>query len=189
MSTLIVQVTTAKSSTTVTRDFEHTTSDKYAAVQSVSEYVQSVITGNQYSDGSVPPTVNVSVKENATRASGTFILDTVIATDAISINGVTFTAVASGATGNQFNIGVTDLLTATSLAAAINASATALVNQQVTAAVTTSIATPATVTVYSKNYGVFGNSVTIASADATITASGARLTSGAVDATAKNYTF
>lgn len=45
--------------------------------------------------------------------------------DTITINGVVFTAVTSGATGNQFNIGSSVTANATNLAAAINASTTA----------------------------------------------------------------
>jgi hypothetical protein len=50
------------------------------------------------------------------------------------INGVTFTAKTSGATGDQFNIGSTLYVTATNLAAAINASTTAGIVSNVTAA-------------------------------------------------------
>lgn len=107
------------------------------------------------------------------KATGTFALDTVIATDAVSINGVAFTAVASGAVANQFNIGADDEETATNLAASINASVTALVTGVVTAS-----AAAETVTITAVSPGTSGNLITIASADATITASGARLTAG-----------
>lgn len=45
------------------------------------------------------------------------------AAETLSIANVTFTARASGASGNEFNIGGTTTITATNLAAAINASA------------------------------------------------------------------
>lgn len=169
---------------TLVSNFERPTSAKYATVQSISQVFQRLNSGGLKGDGTNPPSVYVSVNENQVFASGTFTLSSVVATDAISINGVTFTAVASGATGNQFNVGASDTETATNLAAAIVASATALVNEFVTA---TSAA--AVVTVTAKNGGVQGNSITIASADATITASGARLTGGAVDPDAKTYSF
>jgi phage tail sheath gpL-like len=128
--------------------------------------------------------LDVQVAEgDAVAASGTFTLDTVIATDAISINGVTFTAVASGATAVQFNVGADDEETATNLAAAINASANALVSGLVTAAAVDEVVT---ITAYKK--GKMGNAVTIASADATIVASGARLTGG-TNATAVTYSL
>lgn len=189
MGTLKVNIFTSKTDATLARDYERSLSSKYANCQAISDLVESVISGNQTGDGTLPPSMAVSVEGAATRASGTLIGTSVVATDAISINGVTFTAVASGATGNQFNIGVNDAATMADLARSINASASALVSEQVTAAVTTATATPSTLTVYSKNYGVFGNSVTLASADATIVASGARLAGGAVDASAKTYTF
>jgi hypothetical protein len=57
----------------------------------------------------------------------------VVATNAITINGVVFLCVASGATGNQFNVGGTDTISATNLAAVINASVTAGIAGMVTA--------------------------------------------------------
>lgn len=112
------------------------------------------------------------------KATGTFTLDTVIATDAVSINGVTFTGVASGATGNQFNIGADDTATAVNLAAAINASVTALVTGVVTATSATTV-----VTVTAVVPGVGGNVIAIASADSTIVASAAHLTGGSAGTT------
>lgn len=47
----------------------------------------------------------------------------VVAGDVVTINGLAFLCVASGATGRQFNVGATDTDTATNLVAAINASA------------------------------------------------------------------
>jgi len=109
----------------------------------------------------------------AAQASGTLTLDTVIATNTALINGVTFTAVASGATGNQFNVGGSDTITAANLAAAINGSASALVNGHVLAS-----AVGPVVTVTAKLAGVTGNAITIAGGGATVAASGARLTGG-----------
>lgn len=47
-------------------------------------------------------------------------LNGVVAGDSLVINGVTFTAVAAGATGTQFNVGLSDDITATNLASVIN---------------------------------------------------------------------
>lgn len=55
------------------------------------------------------------------------------ATQTITILGVTFTARASGATGNEFNIGGTPTVSATNLAAAITASSSAKLANSVTA--------------------------------------------------------
>jgi hypothetical protein len=48
----------------------------------------------------------------------------VVTSDTCSINGVTYTAVASAATAFQFNVGGTDALTAASLASQFNANQT-----------------------------------------------------------------
>lgn len=184
MSVLNVAITTGKPAGFLTSNFE-TAGDKQAILGRLIQYLTSVQTGTELPESSSSPiSVALSVQGNATRASGTFTLATVIATDAVSINGVTFTCVASGAGANQFNVGASDTLTAANLAAAINASVTALVAGYVTASSATNV-----VTVSSTVYGLAGNQTLIASADGTITASGAALTGGAVDATASTLTF
>jgi len=47
-----------------------------------------------------------------------------VAGDTVVVNGVTFTAIASGATGNQFNVGANTTITAINLAATLNTNAT-----------------------------------------------------------------
>lgn len=106
-------------------------------------------------------------------AAGTFTFASVIATNSIVINGVTFTCVASGATGNQFNVGGTDTLTAVAAAAAINASVTALIPGYVVATSALGV-----VTITAVKPGISGNLVTISSPSGTVTVSGARLTGG-----------
>lgn len=184
MASLRVKILTGKSKETLKRDYELSDSAKYVAVQGVADLLMSILSGNQTGDGSHPPTVEVSTLEDATFASGTFTLLNVIATDLVTINGVSFTCVANGATGNQFNVGLNDTATAVNLAAAIAASVTALVKDVVTATSNSTV-----VTVTSLIPGLAGNDVTIATPDSTITPSGARLTGGAEDATTKTYTF
>lgn len=187
MAQLNLAITTGKSKETLRQEFERSVSSKYATVQSMAQFLESINSGGQVGG---PPTVDASIEEYAVRASGTFTMTSVVATDAVVINGVTFTCVASGAGANEFNVGLTDAATAANLAASINASVSALVAGYVTAAVTSSVASPAVVTVYSTNYGIYGNQVTFVSNDATIVASGSgRLASGAVDSGAKSYTF
>lgn len=117
-----------------------------------------------------------------TTASGTFTFSgAASASDTVLINGVTFTAETSGASGNQWNIGSSATQTAANLAAAINASATALASGTV-------IATSAlgVVTLTSLLSGVIGNAITIAKgtdSGSVNTVSGARLTGGAAPTT------
>lgn len=184
MSVLQINVTSGKPAQDLVSNFQ-AASDKKTMVIKVAQYLQSVGAGGQSAASSTqPPSVNIQVQDSMVKASGTFTLDTVIATDAVSINGVTFTAVASGATGNQFNVGADDDETAANLAAAINASETALVDGYVTAS-----SSGAVVTVTSAFYGLAGNQTAIASADATITASGSYLEGGANDASALTLNF
>lgn len=181
MAKLILQITTQKTKETLRQEFERSTSSKYAAVQSMAQFLQSILSGGQAGG---PPTVASSIETYATRASGTLTGTSVIATDAVVINGVTFTCVASGATGNQFNVGADDDETMANLAAAINASVTALIAGYVTAEAAADV-----VTVYSTNYGIYGNQVTLVSNDGTIVADVSRLAGGAADSGAKSYTF
>jgi hypothetical protein len=83
----------------------------------------------------------------------------------ITIAGVTFTAVASGATGNQFNAVTSAAQCATNLAAAINASSTPVVNPTMIVSCPLRNAVNATasagvVTVYTRISGTEWNSVT-----------------------------
>lgn len=66
----------------------------------------------------------VQTKVNAVKATGTITLSSHVATNTVTVNGITFTCVASGATGNQYNVGVSDTLTAEALATALNANTT-----------------------------------------------------------------
>jgi phage tail sheath gpL-like len=184
MSVLNLGITTARPDSYLEQNFE-TPGGKQAIAQRLADYIERIISGNESAqDADNPPSIAISVQGNAVRASGTFTLTSVVATDACSINGVSFTAVASGATGNQFNVGVDDTATAVNLAAAINASVTALVENYVTASASGTV-----VTVTSAFYGLSGNQTLIASADSTIVASGSRLTNGAEDATAQTLNF
>jgi len=188
MGVLNLVVTTARPDNYLTSTFE-TAGDKHAIAQRIVNYLQSLQTGSELASGTTAPSIAISVQGNAVRAAGTITFSgNLSANDTILINGVTFTAVASGATGNQFNIGASAALTIVAAAAAINASATALVSSQVSAA-----ATSATVlTITSLFYGVAGNQCTIAEgvdAGNVMTVSGARLTAGAADATAQTLAF
>lgn len=120
-------------------------------------------------------------------ASGTVAFSAVAsANDTFLVNGVTFTAKASGATGNEFNIGASATASAANLSAAINASATALVSGTVSASAATG-----TVTITALVKGQLGNAVTIAKgvdAGSVMTVSGARLTGGS-NATARTFSF
>lgn len=111
----------------------------------------------------------------AVQASGTITFTGLpVADETVTIGGIDFTAKASGATGNQFNIGASATLTAAALAAAINASTTAGI-----AGVVTATSALGVVTVTCIIPGRVGNGITLAEALTNATVSGARLASGA----------
>lgn len=66
----------------------------------------------------------VQTKVGMAKATGTITLSAHVATDTVTVNGITFTCVASGATGNQYNVGADDTATAVALAAVLNANTT-----------------------------------------------------------------
>lgn len=106
------------------------------------------------------------VSNGMLQASGTVTLSSMVATDTITVNGVVFTCEASGATGNQFNVGGTDTITAANAVKAINASVTVKVSGYVAAS-----SVGAVITVTAVQPGLTGNLGTLAaSAHATVVA-------------------
>ncbi len=116
--------------------------------------------------------ITIAANMGAVKATGTVTISGMVATQTVIINGTTFTCVASGATANQFNVGGTDTITATNLAAAINASVTTTIKNVVVA---TSLA--AVVTLTASVAGNTGNANTLTCA-AGGSVSGARMTGG-----------
>lgn len=93
-----------------------TGADAWDAIGSMADFIRAQLIGRG---------IKVIYFDTAVSASttGTFT-DATTAEQTIVINGVTFTSKASGATGDQFNIGTSATASATNLAAAINASTT-----------------------------------------------------------------
>lgn len=128
--------------------------------------------------------LNVKIGAVPASLSGTFTGDPA-ADETVTINGVTFTAKASGATGNQFNIGASVTAHAANLAAAINASATAGIADVIRASSELGV-----ITLTSKQAGKIGNAVVVADALANFTWAGSatKLAGGTQD-TNKTYQF
>ena len=186
MSVLKLSVTTGRPNAELVARYESGVGPK-SVVQSLSTFLVGVSTGTELAqDASNPPSISISCQEVA--ATGTITFTGVgAANDTILINGVTFTAVASGATGNQWNVGASVTASAANLVIAINASATALVSGTVLASSLAGV-----VTITSLVTGQVGNAITIAEgvdAGGAMTVSGARLTGGAVDASAVTLSF
>jgi hypothetical protein len=94
------------------------------------------------------------------RSTGTVTAAAVLAADTVTMNGVVFTAVNGSPVGNQFDMSGSNTACATSLAAAINACATAGVLGVVAAK-----SSAAVVTVFAVVPGTAGNSLTLASSN------------------------
>ena len=144
---------------------------------------------NDVALGARPAQVTTVIDDgNAVTATGTITFSGPgQAADTVLINGVTFTAVASGATNNQWNVGGTATLSAAALAAAINSSTTLLVSGVVSAANLAGV-----LTISALLPGQAGNAVTIAKGVdglAAMTVSGARLTGGLAATTSASVTY
>lgn len=181
MALLNLSISTNKTAETLARDYQRPVSSKYADVQAIAQLLEMILSGNAPGN---PPSVSVGVFEEGDFATGSFGLVSVVATDACSINSVTFTAVASGAGANQFDVGADDDETAVNLAAAINASASALVKGCIVAEASDNV-----VLLTASEPGLIGNQTAIATADSTIIVSAARLTGGDDDSGELVYTF
>jgi hypothetical protein len=113
----------------------------------------------------------------AVAASGTFTLCTVVATDIVIVNGLTYTGVAGAKSNNtQFSVDTSDCAAATDLAASITCDCRT--GTTVTTVDQTAASCAAVVTVTASTIGQVGNDIDISSPDTTITASGATLTGG-----------
>ena len=169
MASLTVTVAdlSARSGTDLTNAILETT-DRNRVINSLCNYF---MRKQSISSGSFDVTISNSA---LVAASGTVTCASVLAADTVTINGVAFTAVNGTPSGNQFDMSGTNAQTATSLAAAIAASSTALVQCCVTAS-----ASSAVVTVTSLVKGLIGNTQTLASSNGTrLAVSGARLAGG-----------
>lgn len=125
--------------------------------------------------------VRISVVSQGTAASGTAtILAGLVADEVVTIAGHAFTAKASGATGDQFNIGASEAATAANLAAAIRASVTAGIAGVVTAA-----AADAIVTITAIATGAVGNAITLTKTGDHLAVSGTGTLAGGDDATGR----
>lgn len=113
---------------------------------------------------------NIQVIQGGVYASGTATFASVVATDTLVIGGVTITAVNSGATSVQFNVGSSDTETAANAVATINALTTLNKVVQATSAL-------GVITISSLYPGTIGNLITLSSTGGTITV-GASLTGG-----------
>lgn len=189
MAVLILQISSARDASTLGSVFE-TAGGKQQIGNRLVNFVQSVITGTELAmSSSVPPQIAISIQENAVQASGSFVFsNAATANDTVLVNGVTFTCVNSGATGNQFNKGASATASAANLATTINASSSNLIDGYVTA----SNPVDGTCLITSDFYGLDGNQCTIAEGidgGSVITVSGARLTGGAADASAQTLQY
>lgn len=109
-------ITHDETSTNDQRDLYAETGYKELAGLKIIDFMKKVVSGAH--------PASVLTRINSVKATGTITLSSHVATDTVTVNGITFTCVASGATGNQYNVGGDDTATAVALAAVLNANTT-----------------------------------------------------------------
>ncbi len=98
----------------------------------------------------------VQSKTNLAYATGLITLSNLVATDTITVNGIVYTCVASGATGAfQFNVGASDTAAAANFAIALNADTS---NNTMCSATSSA----AVITIQAYLPGAIGNAITTA---------------------------
>jgi len=144
-----------------TRLLEKIHGDQTATIKGKNEFYNGLIsTLSAISAGSFPAALMIVPCGDSAgvRASATLTFSGLpVADEVFSVAGTVFTAKASGATGNQFNIGADATATATAVAAAVNASATALVARMIVATSSGPV-----VTIGAQIPGVLGNAFQVA---------------------------
>jgi len=163
----VLTITVDETATNSARDLIAETGYHDLAGRKLKDYVKKI------ASGMAPATVRAEV--GAVKASGTLTGTTVVATNAVTINGLTLTCVNSGATADQWNKGADDAATMAALAVVINGHASLTGIVTATSALTV-------LTVSAARPGLMGNAITLSSGAGTIIASAARLASG-VDGT------
>jgi phage tail sheath gpL-like len=157
----------------VQRDLYAETGYRELAALKLVDYMQKSVTGSH-------PAV-VQTKIGGVKATGTITLSSHVATDTVTVNGIVFTCVASGAVGNQYNVGGSDTLTGDNLVVALNANATLagmIIATNALGVVTLTALVP----------GALGNAITLAiSAHGSVSA--ARMASGANGDTETTHYF
>jgi phage tail sheath gpL-like len=149
MATTYVQMVVAQDETTANlqRDVYAETGLRELAGLKLEDYMKKATSGTR--------PVSVKTQVNAAKATGTITLSSHVATDTVTVNGITFTCVASGATGNQYNVGGSDTITGDNLVTALLANATL-------AAMITAANVAGVVTLTALNPGALGNAITLA---------------------------
>jgi hypothetical protein len=148
-----------------------------------------VVTVTSVADGvgnapQVTGTVTVLAASGTNTGSATLTPATVIATNTAVVNGVTFTAVASGATDIQFNLKASNLLQGIEIARAINAYQFkyGTLNVSASANATTGVVTITPFTAPT------GNAIALSEASTNVAASGAYLAGGTATGSIKSTT-
>lgn len=178
MAKMIIEIENEQDSTQMQAVYSKDTTCRQEVINELQSLLQNMSAGGQNA------AMNVKLGAVAASLAGTFT-GAPTAAETITINGVAFTARASGAVANEYNIGGTVTLTAAALAAAINASVTAGVVDVVFASSLAGV-----VTVTSKQAGKAGNAIVVAEGTTNFAWAGAatKLASG-TQATNKTYQY
>lgn len=148
----------ALTATSVQRIMRTTPNARTLSIRSISDFMRGIACGARRG--------SIALNTGAVQATATLtVTGAPTATETFTICGTVFTARASGAVGNEFNIGGTVTITATNIAAAVNASATAKVTGAVLANSLVGV-----VTFTARTPGAVGNGLSLSEALTNVTA-------------------
>jgi phage tail sheath gpL-like len=176
MAKLVIEIETDDDATGLVAKFSKDTTANYVAIRELINLMEGMASGTY--NGAM------NVKLGAVQASktGTFTGNPTAA-DTVTVNGVAFTARASGAVANEYNIGADATANAAALAASINASVTAGIVDVVLASSALGV-----ITFKSKQAGKVGNSIVLSESTGNFTLAGTVL-AGGTQSTNKTYLF
>lgn len=147
--------------------------NKFQAGQKMMAFWRSLMGGGR--------SAKVKIGTGAVRATGTVTFSSIVATNTVTINGVVFTGSDTPSGEAQFETGVSDTSSATSLAAKITAHSTVGLIVSATSAAEV-------VTITAIQPGLLGNAVTLAiSANGSVSA--ARMAGGTDGSTSKTHYY
>lgn len=177
MSSMVITLKLEDSETVLTQKYQLPVSKPKEEAKALSQLFKDLASNNKRG------VVDVQTSgTSAVAAAGTWTLDTVVATDTVTVGNITFTGTDTPSTNLHFDTAAgSDTLIAASIADAVNAHPT-------TSQIVTAVAAGAVVTVTAKQKGVVGNFIPFTDGDTTITSSGSGFLAGGTGGAAEAAT-
>lgn len=172
MSSIVITIKSEEAQADLKNKYKQDADRQDENMNALARYMKALASKNERAS------VQVSTgSTNPVAASGTWTLDTVVATDTVTVAGITFTGTDTPSTNLHFNTSLaTDTLIAADIVRAVNAHPT-------TSKFVSATSAGAVVTVTAHQAGEIGNFIDFTDADSTITSSGSGYLAGGTGGT------